>query len=135
MNGIEVGALVRVCAGAYIERIGPDEPEWPYHTAIPIRIGDELVHKPINLNSKRLYSALIRHPLPEPRVGIYLGWRWKATGVYYPGDYFEGFDYDPPYLRQDKRHKICCVHLLDVGEYWQPPFHCLPQDMELLIRY
>jgi len=137
MTEIEVGDVVEVLAGAYTMYLGPDEPDERdrrfWLEPIPTPPGDEVVHRPTNAGPKSEYKALVRHPLETPLQGIYLGWCWKATGVYLSGqeDYESGFS-DEAVLDQDKRHRLCCVHVLDNGDYWKPPFKCLASDMKLL---
>jgi len=137
MTEIEVGDVVEVQAGAYTMYLGPDEPDqrdrrFGFAPRSLSSREDEVVHRPPNAGPKTEYKALLRHPLKTPLRGIYLGWCWKATGVYLPGqgDYESGLT-DQAVLDQDKRHRLCCVHILS-GDYWKPPFKCLASDMKLL---
>ena len=64
---------------------------------------------------------------------LVIGKTYLATGIreetkhsfYEDGDY----DYDPPYLREDRRHSCWLVEPIDNGDRLLQPIHCLEEDL------
>ena len=73
-------------------------------------------------------KCLFRFQFAKQREGVVIGQKMVATGYYYEGDYdpYEGDT--PPYLIQDKRHKVWAVEPLD-GDRYRDPWYCLEEDL------
>lgn len=94
---------------------------------------DELKHavEPLGADYERC-KQLYRRALPEPRTGIIVGWRRRATGWYDDGYRRWATDpYSSPFLRADKYHKLWMV-ACDLQ--WKDPIEALAEDIEPLAK-
>ena len=72
-------------------------------------------------------KRILRYPHTDV-IGIIIGYSWRATGHYSPR-----VDDNPPFLSEDKRHKVWLVESLRGGdERYIEPLVCLEADLEII---
>jgi hypothetical protein len=152
---MEIGRIVGVKACVSFEYEQPPHPYVKHPTAQdlitdifdngPLEPGSEVYHRPVakfpSFSSRA--KCIIRKPMQDTNIGIFVGYRIKWTGFWNSGssNYGMNFSYydwdpdpDPPTWDGEKPWDIAVVHLyLENGRYlnnkYKEPIWVLPEDL------